>query len=54
MFQPNKSDGGIIVANLATSDDGSTPVDMMLNRKLVPMAVSKNGGYWQSDEDFSL
>jgi len=54
MFQPNESDGGIIVANLVTGNDGSTPIDMTLNRKLVPRAISKNGGYWQSDEDSSL
>ena len=37
--------GGIVVANLATNSDGLTPIDMTLNRKPVPRAVSKNGCY---------
>ena len=53
-FQADKPDGGIDLANLLTSDDGSMPTDMTLNRKLEPMAGSKNGGYWRSDEDCSL
>jgi len=44
--QADKPDGGIDFANLVTNDDGSLPIDMTLNRKLGPMAGSKNGGYW--------
>jgi len=52
--QADKPDGGIDFANLVTSDDGSMPINMTPDRKLEPMAESKNGGYWRSDEDFFL
>ena len=53
-FQADKPDDGINLANLVTSDDGSMPIDMTLNRELEPMAGSKNEGYWPSDEDCFL
>jgi hypothetical protein len=50
MFQADKRGGRINLANLVTDNDGSMPIDMTLNRKLEPMAGSKNGDYWRSDE----
>ena len=52
--QVDKSDGDIYFANLVIIDDGSMPIDLMPDRELEPMAGSKNGGYWRSDEDCSL